>query len=98
MNVRTKPDLFAKPAWAKLFDRKVDASDAWVDEIDPENVDGKYVEAFLIADGFSDAMRVVGISVQCELTTTYYDRDAAVILLGRDAITRIEQHEMEAAL
>jgi hypothetical protein len=97
MNVRTKPDLFTKPDWAKAYERKCDISDIWIDEIDLENADGKFVEAFLLQD-IDGQLFVHGISVKCELATTYYERVGAVVLLGLDGINHIEALEMEATL
>lgn len=97
-----------KPDWACQADREVDASDVWIDEIDPENEQGAAVTALLKsastpcmderhncfdAEGFA----LIGLLVEVDDVKFFYAREDAETLIGHDAIWRIEEAEMEAA-
>ncbi len=97
-----------KPEWASRADREVDLSDVYVDEIDPQNEQGAVVTGFMKSEAITcqderyndfdaDAFRLEGICIEVADLTFFYDREAASLLLGVDAIWRVEQHEMEAA-
>ncbi|MDP5216721.1 hypothetical protein Q5Y75_05780 [Ruegeria sp. 2205SS24-7] len=95
-----------RPDWT-ICDRKVDMSDVWIEEMDPEGERGEEVTAFmdsadLIAsndrheDVHVTGMKLVGICISDGSTPVYRDREWCVNKLGVDVVWRVEEYEMEA--
>lgn len=96
------------PAWVKQTDRRVDMSDVWMEHTDPENERGEVCEALLVAATIpcynaregcynADGFELIGVAVQDEVGTIYRDREWALKMMGLDAVSHVEDHEMEAA-
>ena len=99
--------MLTEPKWTTC-DRAVDASDVWLDEMDPENEDGAEVTAYLFAAPApcvdsnhecydASGFQLAGISINTDGLTSFHDRAWCRDLLGMSAIWRIEDSEMEAA-
>lgn len=86
----------ATPTWALICDRRIDISDIWVEEMDPENEDGAVVYAYLHANRYDDGMEVKGIKIVEQGQPQYWDRKRCVDKGLIYALDRIEQHEMQA--
>lgn len=104
-----KLDRTTKPDWATKADREIDLSDVWIDECDPQNEEGAEVIGYMTServlcsdryhnDVLADGFELTGISVEIDGLRFFYNREAARKLIGVDAIWRVEQHEMEAAV
>ncbi|MHA7852222.1 hypothetical protein [Roseovarius sp.] len=95
------------PDWTRREDRRVDVSDVWQEQTDPNNERGEVCEAIFErvdvpciderhrcfdADGFT----LIGIAITDECGTVYRDRAWALKMLGADAVWRVEDCKMEA--
>jgi hypothetical protein len=85
----------ATPKWT-VCDRRIDISDIWVEEMDPENEDGATVYAYLHDNKYDDGMTLKGISIIEQGQPQYWDRARCVATELTAAIYRIEQNEMQA--
>jgi len=96
------------PDWLRRVDRRIDVSDVWMEQTDPDNERGEVCEALFervdlrCIDELShcfdaDGMNLIGIAVTDECGTIYRNREWAIKMLGVDAIWRVEDSEMEAA-
>jgi len=97
-----------RPLWAIIYDRMTDLSDVWIDECDPQNIQGAMVMGFMSRRAIPalderhnacviDGLDLDGIAVTTPAGTEYHDRAALVALWGQHTIDRIEAVEMEAA-
>lgn len=83
------------PEWT-VCDRKVDITDIWLEETDPENERGEEATAYLKSSKYDDGMEVVGVSIrEPEGDRSYWPRRWAENVMGWDAVLRIEQYEMD---
>lgn len=83
------------PTWVEA-EITVDISDIWVEEVDPENEHGTFVEAHLSTNP-SGFIALDGISITEGSTTIHAGREWAEKMIGHEAIDRIEAIEQEAA-
>ena len=83
---------------APVYDSTRDASDNWMDEVDPNNEQGLIVTALFQHErghGHQTAY-LVGIEVQGDGHTKIYDRHDAMILLSFETVERVEDAQTTA--
>lgn len=92
-----------QPKWLQYSGRKVDVSDLWMEQVDPQNERGENCTAHIEwVDGPEPGGDLVayfhGIEIEDATGTIYRGRDWCVTSFGADWVWNIERHEMEASL
>ena len=87
------------PKWANSYERDVDLSDVWMEEMDPSNEFGEICTGYFSQDRHDRtcALRLEGIGVEDLDGTRFYDRNWLLRAFGESRVWHLEQLEMETA-
>lgn len=72
-----------------------DLTDNWIEETDPENIEGDVCTGYFDQD--DDLMTLKGLMVESGSLTTFYDREHAIKFLSYETVCRIEDVVSETA-